>query len=141
MAADDQDRSLLQENIPHGLATAVREAAQSMAQWKACNSEPSAREEEYWNTACAVGVANRGRAWVGKRLKRSCNDSSDLRSRLAGYPPHHRGFPVAASHGDAEIVQMLLNEGADMNAFDEYLGNPLYAAAYHGNIAFQDIRP
>jgi ankyrin repeat protein len=115
------------------LTATVRRAAQSMVHWKGCNSEPNLREEEYWNTACAVVVAFRGKNWVQKQLKGSSNGSAGQSSRLTRCPTHHNDLPVATFHGDRSIVETLLKEGADVNAIDEYLGDALYAAAYRGN--------
>ena len=49
--------------------------------------------------------------------------------------PDSFGSPLqaAANHGEDEIIKLLLEWGADVNAQGGYYGNALQAAAYSGN--------
>ena len=51
-----------------------------------------------------------------------------LKAQISGWTPLH----YAAARGQCEIVEMLINAGADLNIKDDYRQTPLYYAKRKG---------
>ncbi|KAK1772049.1 ankyrin repeat-containing domain protein [Phialemonium atrogriseum] len=125
-------------------------SVQSIAFWKACNSEATG-EEEYLNAACDMLVTYHGREWVCQELLSSDRDliaqsppktegsedgdeeSSLLRHRAIEDMVSSSSLQVAAYYGDKSIVETLLASGADPNKPSDHFPCALLAACYNGH--------
>lgn len=132
-------------------------SVQSIAFWKACNSEATG-EEEYLNAACDMLVTYHGQEWVCQELLSSGGDliaqsppktegsergdkspedggeeSSLLRHRAIEDMMSSPSLQVAAYNGDKSILETLLASGADPNEPSEHFPCALLAACFNGH--------
>ncbi|MDA1191103.1 MAG: sigma-70 family RNA polymerase sigma factor [Candidatus Poribacteria bacterium] len=84
--------------------------------------------EPDFNDCCSLGMTDR----VRERLEA---DATLAHPGSEGWTPLHE----AARWGHSEVVELLIQHGADVNAVDEYSGAPLKVALHHSHEAVADI--
>jgi len=130
-----------------GVTEAIDLCVSSIVVWKTYHSKPI-HLGDLLNAACGVVVAHKGKMWVIEQLPSASSISTHLPCTRVERPdllcddgethetitlPTAAFLPLASYCGDRWLVQSLLENGADPNAWSQYFGNAMYAAAYSGH--------
>jgi len=89
----------------------------------------AADAELYLKCAVEEGNAEAVRACLAQGASVNCQFKDDL------YTPLHTACSSSASSGSLEVLDLLLDKGADGNAFNKWRETPLLIAANNGNKA------